>query len=243
MIRLCLFAVIALILLALPMTVYAEEPAQYNFASAQGSKELQVIPGGTCTGYIYFYNIDGNRITHITLEVIESPDGWQVTIDPPLGETTVIVNEVPVTVTENLYVEPSELFTEEPADVPVGMVSLSIPGRGYTLGKEARITVSVPDSAVIGASGKITIAGEAAWLGQGGSAAIQQARDFDFTVTVVSKSSEYTETIPGQGGDSNSGSGSAGFDLSKWLPVIIAAAIVVLGAVYVTLLVRKRRVR
>lgn len=239
--RLCLFAVIALLLLTLPLTAYADEAAQYNFASAQGSKELQVIPGGTCTGYIYFYNIDGNRITHITLEVSESPEGWDVTIYPPVGETEVIVNEVPVTVTENLYVEPSELFTEEPADVPEGMVSLSIPGRGYALGKAAEITVNVPESIAIGATGKITIAGEAAWLGQGGSAAIQQARDFDFTITVVSESTEYTETIPGQDGDSNSDSGSTVFDLMKWLPAIIAAAIVVIGAVYVTLLVRKRR--
>jgi len=232
-----------LLVLALPLTVYAEEPAQYNFASAQGAKDLQGIPGGTCTGYIYFYNIDGNRITHITLEVSQAPDGWEVTIAPPIGETEVIVNEAPVIVTENLYVEPSELFTEEQTDVPDGMVSLSIPGRGYVLGKAAEITVSVPDSVAIGTSGNITIAGEAAWLGQGGSAAIQQARDFEFTVTVVSESTEYTEVIAGQDGnsDTDNGDSSAGFDLMKWLPAIIAAAIVVLGAVYVTLLVRKRR--
>jgi hypothetical protein len=239
--KLCLFAIMALTLLALPLTAYAEDPAQYNFASAQGSKNLQVIPGGECTGYIYFYNIDGNRITHITLEISQAPDGWDVTIEPPLGETELIVNEAPVTVTENLYVEPSEIFTEEPTDVPDGMVALSIPGRGYALGKAAEIRISVPDSAVIGTSGNITSAGEAVWLGQGGSAAIQQARDFEFTVTVVSESTEYTEVIAGQDDDTNNESGSVGFDLMKWLPAIIAAAIVVLGAVYVTLLVRKRR--
>ncbi len=189
-----IFLLLAL-LLALPLPVHADEPAKYNFASAQSSKELKIAPGDEGRGNIYFYNIDGNRITHITLEVSQAPSGWEVTIEPPLSETQVLVNEMPVTVVENLYVEPWELLSEEPQDVPEGMVSIKVPTRGYTLGKQAQVVVKVPEDTPLGTTGTINIAAEAFWLGQTGAAAIKQARDFEFHVTVVSGSTEYTETI------------------------------------------------
>lgn len=244
----CLLILLAvLLLLVLPISAQADEAAKYNFASAQGDKELRIPPGEEGTGYIYFYNIDGNRITHITLEVGQAPSGWEITIEPPIAETEVLVSGVPVAVEENLYVEPSELLTEEPQDIPEGMVSIKVPGRGYALGKEARIVISVPDSVSLGTTGEITITGEAAWLGQGGSAAIKQARDFDFSVTVVSESTEYTETIVGQDGNADSEGtpaaseeGTDGSLLKSWLPVIIAGAVVILGAIIIPLLVRRR---
>jgi hypothetical protein len=237
----CLFGLVALLLLALPLPVHADEPAKYNFASAQGDKELKIPPGQEGAGYIYFYNIDGNRITHITLEVSQAPSGWEVTIEPPLAETQVLVSGVPVTVVENLYVEPSELLTEEPQDIPEGMVSIKVPERGYALGKVTQVVVSLPESVPLGTTGDITIAGEAAWLGQGGSAAIKQARDFDFSVTVVSESTEYTEEIVGQGEAPQEADETSGFSLTNWLPAIIAGVVVILGAILIPLLVRRRR--
>ena len=197
-IYLLVLAALVTLLLTLSLPAQAQEQPRYNFASAQGSKEISVTPGGEGKGSIYFYNIDGNRITHISLEVSQAPSGWEVTIEPPLSETQVLVSGLPVTVEENLYVEPSELLAEEPQDIPEGMVSIKIPGRGYALGKVAQVVVSVPETASLGTTGEITIAGEAAWLGQSGSAAIKQARDFDFSVTIVSGSTEYTETIVGE---------------------------------------------
>jgi hypothetical protein len=239
----CLFLLAALLLLALPLPVHAqdEEAAKYNFASAQGDKELNIPPGQEGVGSIYFYNIDGNRITHITLEVSQAPSGWEVTIEPPLAETQVLVSGMPVTVVENLYVEPTELLAEEPQDIPEGMVSIKVPGRGYALGKVAQVIVSVPESTPLGITGDVTIAGEAAWLGQGGSAAIKQARDFDFSVTVVSESTEYTEEIVGQGGAPQEADEATGFSLTNWLPAIIAGVVVILGAILIPLLVRRRR--
>jgi hypothetical protein len=257
----CLFLLAVLLLPALPLPVHAdEEAAKYNFASAQGDKELKIPSGEEGVGSIYFYNIDGNRITHITLEASQVPPDWEVTIEPPLSETQVLVSGMPVMVEENLYVEPSELLTEEPQSVPEGMVSLKIPGRGYALGKLAQVIVTAPESAPLGSSQEITIAAEAAWLGQSGAAAIRQARDFDFSVTVISSQTDYTETIVEQGeeipGEATGGQGgqeseevlppapagkSAGFLLITWLPVIIAVAVVILGAVFIPMLVRKRR--
>ena len=268
--KIYLFAVLVTLLLALPLSVQAQEAPRYNFASAQGSKEISVTPGGESRGSIYFYNIDGNRITHINLEVSQAPSGWEVTIEPPLSETQVLVSGLPVTVVENLYVEPSELLTEEPQNVPEGMVSIKVPGRGYALGKLAQVVIKVPETTPLGSTGEITVAAEASWLGQSGAAAVKQARDFDFSVTIVSGSTEYTETIVGevektetekpgaaQSTQPESGegvkpevapptpppaseSGPVGASLMRWLPAIIAGVVVVLAAILIPIIVRRR---
>ena len=228
-----LFSAIALFL-AVPWLVLAQEEAKYNFASAQGSEEIQVVPGDEGRGVIYFYNIDGNRITHITLDVSEAPYNWDVEIQPPLHEIEVEIGGTIVTVTENLHVEPSEVLSEEPEDVPEGMVCVTIPGRGYALAKPAYIIVHVPEGEEIGASGQILISAEAEWLGQTGAAAIKQSRDFEFSVEVVTAASDSTETILDDGGNS-------GFSIMGWLPAIIAGVVVILGAILIPRLVARRR--
>lgn len=222
---------LAAMLVALPSLALAQEAAKYNFASAQGSKQIKVIPGGEGKGVIYFYNIDGNRITHITLEVSQAPDNWEVEIEPPLGEIQVEIGGTIFTVTENLHVEPSELSSEEIEDVPEGMVCLTVPNRGYALAKAAYIIVRVPDSEEIGAKGEISISAVAEWLGQTGAAAIKQSRDFDFSGEVVSEAEE-EERIVEEGG------GFAAI-INRWLPVIIAAIIVILAAILIPRLRRR----
>jgi hypothetical protein len=64
-------------------------------------------------------------------------------------------------------------------------------------------------------------------LGQSGAAAIEQTRDFNFTVEVVSEVTEYHETI--LGGETN-----------KWLPWVAGAAAVVLLALVTLLYIRRR---
>ncbi len=146
----------------------AEEPARYNFASVQGASSLGVIPGGEVSGVIRFYNVDGNRITHIALELAQAPDGWEVEI-----------------VTENLHAEPTELSPEPIEDVPDGMVCLTVGNRGYALAKVATVIVRVPESEEVGTEGDIKITAVASWLGQTGAATISQTRDFDFTVKLT----------------------------------------------------------
>lgn len=229
-----MFFAIAL-LLAVPSLVLAQEEAKYNFASAQGAKEIKVVPGDEGWGVIYFYNIDGNRITHITLNVSQVPDNWEVEIQPPRDEIEVEIGGMTTTLTENLHVEPSELLSEEAEDVPEGMVCITVPGRGYALAKPAYIVVRVPESEEIGTSGDIVISGEAEWLGQSGAAAIKQARDFEFSVDVVSEASDDGETII-DGGDNNSS-----FPITRWLPAIIAGVVVILGAILIPRLVARRK--
>lgn len=220
------------VLMTLPSVALAQDPAKYSFASAQGTKDLKVTPGGEATGMIYFYNIDGNRITHISLEVSQTPSDWQAEIQPPLGDIQVEIGGAIVTVTENLHVEPSEVLPQEPESVPQGMVCITVPNRGYALAKAAHIIVRVPESEEIGTKADITVSAVAEWLGQTGAAAIKQARDFNFSVEIVSEMPGGDEKIIEEHGTT---------DIERWLPAIIAAVIAVLAAVLIPRLVRRRR--
>ena len=231
--RILAIIVALVVLMAFPSVALAQEPAKYNLASAQGNKDLKVTPGGEGTGVIYFYNIDGNRITHISLEVSQAPSDWQVELQPPAGEIQVEIGGTIVTVTENLHVEPSEVLLQEPESVPQGMVCITVPNRGYALAKAANIIVRVPESEEIGTKADITISAVAEWLGQTGAAAIKQERDFNFSVEVVSEMPGGDERIIEEHGATEI--------IVRWLPAIIAAVIAVLAAVLIPRLVRRRR--
>ena len=170
-----------------------EEDAKYNFGSAQGAKELTISPGSEAVTKLFFYNIYGNRITHIILEVSDAPEDWDITIEPALHETSVVVSGIPTTVEENLFVQPgSDVQESKPDDVPEGIEYISSP-IGFVGAKPVLISIKVPEDAKLGTVAKITIDGVASWLGQTGTAAITQGRSFEYTVTVAS--SEFSEVI------------------------------------------------
>ena len=170
-----------------------EEEPKYNFGSAQGAKELTISPGSEATTKLYFYNIYGNRITHISLSVAEAPKNWDITIEPALHETTVSVSGVPKTIEENLFVEPpSDVAESIPANIPEGIEYISSPV-GFVGAKPVKIKIKVPSDEKLGIVTNIRIDATAAWLGQTGTAAITQGRSFEYKVTVLSK--EFTETI------------------------------------------------
>jgi hypothetical protein len=226
--------ILALVMLmTLSSAALAQEQAKYNFASAQGSKEIKVIPNGESPGTIYFYNIDGNQITHVVLEVSQAPANWQVEIQPPLGETQVEIGGKIVTVNENLYIEPSQVLSQKVEDTPAGTVCIAVPQRGYALAKEAKIIVRVPASEKIGTKGEIIVSATAQWLGQTGAVAIKQNRDFTFSVEVIAETAGTQEKILEKH--------DIGSFIAKWLPVIIGAAIVILGALLIPWYIRRRR--
>jgi hypothetical protein len=212
----------------------AQEQAKYNFASAQGNKNISVTPDGEGPGTIYFYNIDGNQITHVVLEVCESPANWQVEIQPPLEDIQVEIGGRIVTVSENLYVEPSQVLGQKVEQTPEGTVCIAIPQRGYALAKEARVIVRVPGSEPIGTRGEVVVSATAKWLGQSGAVAITQNRDFNFSVEVVAKAEGTQEKILGKATPTGSITG-------KWLYVIIGIAVFVLGTGLIFLYLRRRR--
>ena len=226
--------ILALIMiLAFSSAALAQEPSRYNFASAQSSQDIKVTPNVEGAGSIYFYNIDGNQITHVVLEVSQSPANWQVAIQPPIGETRVEIGGRIVTVNETLYIEPSQALSQKAENPPEGMVCIAIPPRGYALAKEAKIIVRVPGSEKVGTTGKIVVSATAQYLGQSGAVAIKQNRDFNFSVEVVAPTTGAQEKILGKPG--------TGGDIGKWLPVIIGAAVFVVITMLILLYIRRRR--
>jgi hypothetical protein len=234
-----LIILLPFMLLALPAVALAEEEqADLTFSSAQETRLLKVVPGHESSGFVYFYNVDGNRIAHITLETTEAPDGWQVEIAPPLHDIQVSFGGDTITVTENLHAEPTDISLEEIEDVPDGMVCLTLPSRGatedepgYCLATKVSVTIRVPESVDVGTSDEVTLLATASFLGQSGMT-IGQQREFTFPVTTVYEVTD--ETIIGNGG---------GFDAGRWLPVIIAVGIVALAAVLLPRFSARRRAK
>ena len=165
--------------------VAAQEDAKYNFGSAQADKELKTNPGGEIITKLYFYNIYGNRITHIKLEVSEFPENWIITLTPEAHDADVDVSGILTTINENLYVEISEAVDEIPENVPEGIeyISSSV---GYIGADPVEIKIKVPENEKYG-SYNLRIDASAFWLGQEGTAEIQQSRSFDYKIDLVSE--------------------------------------------------------
>lgn len=253
---LCFVALV--LLLAWPATALGqvEEAPAYSWGSAQGAAKLEAVPGvEEAVGVVYSYNIDGNRITHLTFRAATKaeeaqglgfapPDGWTVEIDPALHDQEYgIGGGETKTVSENLYVEPGEVFAAEPTTFPADMVVLNLPGRlgpgvaGYALSKPAYVVVTMPKEVPKGITAKITIKGKATWLGQSGNAAIEQERDFTFEVATVYKITEETPIIRKSGSFWTSISGNLG----RWMPVIVAVAVVIVAALVLPRFTLKRK--
>jgi len=165
--------------------VVAQEDAKYNFGSAQADKELKTNPGGEISTKLYFYNIYGNRITHIKLEVSEYPENWIISLTPDAHDAEVDVSGVLTTINENLYVEVSEAVDEIPENVPEGIeyISSSVGSIGA---KPVEIKIKVPSDEAYGTY-DLRIDASAFWLGQEGTAEIQQSRSFDYKIDLVSE--------------------------------------------------------
>ena len=176
---------IAVFLINLSILAQAQEDAKYNFGSAQSDKELSASPGQEIITKLYFYNIYGNRITHIKLEIGEFPENWIISITPESHDAEVDVSGILTTVNENLYIEISEAVDEIPENVPEGIeyISSSV---GYIGANPVEIKIKIPENENYG-SYNLRIDASAFWLGQQGTAEIQQSRSFDYKINLVSE--------------------------------------------------------
>jgi hypothetical protein len=193
-------ATIAISLFLFFSVVVAADAPMLSFGSMQSGEKGSLLPGETLAFKIYFF-VDseyGNRITHITLNATDVPDGWGVAIDPDLHQAIISLNGVNKTITESLYVEPKPVLNQSdiPDPKPEGVTYLNSPsGKGYLQAKMAEVSITVPATAKAGDSGKINIAGTAQWYGDQGIVLFTQARDFAYTVSVVSLEGTTEEII------------------------------------------------
>lgn len=184
---LSLLAIVPALFLSLwqPGSVMSQQEAVYNLASIQPDKCIEIEPGGHGSGLIYFYNVDGNRATHIKLEVSRSPSNWKVEIQPSAQEIVIDTANGSISLIENLCVEPSTLQPEKITGLTAGLECVAVPSRGYAIAKVAFVTIWLPESAKAGDTGEVVVTADAMWLGQGGAASIRQTRGFVFLVELL----------------------------------------------------------
>ena len=180
--------------------VLAEEAPKYNFGTTAASGTILMEPGLTMkVPAINFFNLYGNRITHVTLTLIDYPKGWNVKIEPELHEVQVNISGTIVTSTENLYVSPLKAIAEIPVIPVEGTEYIHIGGiEGYVPAKTAYLNITVPPGTPLGGSHRISVKAVGSWFGQAANVALNQERSFDFDVKTVthSFSEEVVETQP-----------------------------------------------
>lgn len=249
-----------IIYIALIGFAFAQEPAQYNLGSAMGAKELTVSPGNGVEALIYFYNVYGNRITHISLSVAEAPENWEVEIEPELHTTTVDVSGVLTEVTENLYVEPDEIVDEIPSEPKEGFVYIPAPNvGGFIPAKEVKVKIKVPKDEKLGKTFLVKIEATGGWLGQTGSVDFKQNRSFEYTITTVAEEFyeriiEEPEAKEGEAriaGEEDEAEGEiaptglvglvTGIAANPALVVLITTVVVVIVMLLIQFLIRKRK--
>lgn len=173
-----------LVLLVSSFVIAQDELPQYNFGSAQGAKSLSGKPGQNIEGILYFYNVYGNRPTHIKLEIAEKPD-WEISLNPSVRSVPYEVSGVVQNVEENLVVYPSEA-QEKAGDFQEGKEWISSKV-GYLHADYVKINIKIPENEEIGKTFNLKIKGTAFWLGQEGTIALQQEREFDYAIRTTTE--------------------------------------------------------
>jgi len=166
------------------------EAPKLAFGSAQGASQVTASPGDTITLKLYLFidNESGNRIAHIKLTETEVPDGWGLSFDPPTHTSDYNLSGIVTPIEENIYVEPKPVLPEKPTTNDAGTYYLSSPsGKGYLQAKAVDIIVKVPQDAQLGKTYNLRVGGVAAWYGEVGTVLFNQARDFDYKITVIQK--------------------------------------------------------
>ena len=122
------------------------------------------------TGRLYFYNVDGNKTTHIDLETVAVPDGI----------------EVEYATGSHLEVAPADIHPEPVEAVPEGLVNLTLPSKlgagvaGYRLAHVVVIEILVNEAIALIDDACVEILATASWPGQTGQVSIKQTRIFSF---------------------------------------------------------------
>lgn len=224
-------------LLLLNILLVSAQSAEYNFGTTQQSNVIEVEPGKAATTKIFFYNIWGNRVTHVRLDITQQPEGegWNVELSPPLSNVTLNVTGIVVTVEENLFAVPCKIDDSWcPTSDPIpreGVEFLSASGvEGKVPAKYAVITVTAPESIPLWQEFPLKISASAEWYGEGGIVALSQARDFSYTIKTVTR--QYSEEVLPEKEKSQ---------FMKWIAGNWSYIIISLLLLIVALLIRKTR--
>ena len=219
------FIVIFFVLFLVTPFAHAEEPPKYNFATTTASSTIFIEPGETLkVPAVYFYNIYGNRITHVSLYLKDYPPGWKVKFEPEMHEIQVNISGTITTTSENLYVMPSQPVKDVPDQVPENMVYTKLGGiEGNILANVAYLNITVPPDTPLGGAYKISARAVGSWFGQAATLAFSQERSFDFTVSTITHKFSEEIVVPTKEAENKE------TDYLFYLVAFIALAALVLG--------------
>ncbi|GEM_PF-6477419 len=111
------------------------------------SMEASARPGDEIEVTWNFYNLYGDRLTHVVVNKIKGPD-WKIRYDPELREQNYEVSGVIEKIRENIAVEKSPIVLEIPESPPEGIDYVKHPNEeGYIPVRPLKIYLSIPDDA------------------------------------------------------------------------------------------------
>ena len=111
------------------------------------SMDARAKPGQEVVAAWNFYNLYGDRITHISVSKIQGPD-WEIRYEPALHEESYEVSGVIEKINENVGVEKSSVVLEIPENPPEGTAYVKHPKQeGYIPVKPVKIYITIPDDA------------------------------------------------------------------------------------------------
>jgi hypothetical protein len=94
-----------------------------------------------------FYNLYGDRMTHIIISKISGPD-WEIRYDPVIHEENYNISGVIISKTENLAVENSSVTLKIPENSPEGISYVKHPNKeGYIQVNPVKIYIKIPEDA------------------------------------------------------------------------------------------------
>ena len=167
----------------------ASVSAGYNFGSMQPEKVFSLNPGQEFMTKIYFYNVYGDKPTHVKLEIVEQPEDWDVELIPELEEVGYDVSGIIQTIEENLVVEESEVLDEPGKEIEgIEYIRSKV---GYIGANFVELKIFIPEDEELGETKNILVKANAFWLGSSGMLDINQEREFDYTINI--KPEEYYE--------------------------------------------------
>lgn len=220
----------------------------YNFGTMQEGQNFVAAPGENVSMSLYFFMDEtyGNRITHISARVEQSPPGWVVELDPPVGKVLLNVSGILTNSSENLYVSPKPVLPQMPETPEEGVYYLKSPsGKGYLQATRMLIRVRVPKDATLGQTYNVKVGADGFWFGQAGNVALRQSRAFNYAITVANK--EYTEKVltPEEiealsGKKKPAPAEAAPLDMNQILVYVLGAAVVLL-VIYNIAVTRKKK--
>ncbi len=211
------------------------------------SMEARAVPGQTVTAAWNLYNIHGDRITHVVINVAEAPPGWEISIEPGLHGAAYNVTGVLQEIEENLGLRPTEVVGSIPDPKPEGTDYVKHPKEdGYIPVRPVDILVKVPVDAEPFKDYKVTLEAVGNCFMEPGAVVPGIATQLELAIRTISGEGFFEEEIleeprevPEAGGEAEAGKeestpGGQGFDMTgflidnaAWIGVIV---VIVLAA-------------